>query len=46
MFLSQIIGCIVAALVVAWLWEHHRLTSLEKKLDRMERPWNDRKRRG
>lgn len=45
MFLTQLIGCICAALVVAVLWEHHRLNGLERKIDRMERPWNDVQRR-
>lgn len=45
MFLTQIIGCVVAALVVLLVWEHHRLKALERKFGRMERPWNDMQRR-
>ena len=45
MFLTQIIGCVVAALVVLLVWEHHRLKALERKFERMERPWNDMQRR-
>ena len=40
-FLSQILGCAVAALTVLLIWEHHRLRAIEKRLERMQRPWND-----
>ena len=45
MFLTQIIGCATAALTVLLVWEHHRLRTLERKFERMERPWNDMQRR-
>lgn len=42
-FLSQILGCAVAALFVLLIWEHHRLRAIEKRLERMQRPWNEKK---
>ena len=36
MFLGQIMYCIIAALVVALLWEHSRLREVERRLDEME----------
>lgn len=36
MFLTQILGCVSAALVVALIWEHSRLRSLERRADEIE----------
>lgn len=45
MFLTQILGCVSAALVVALIWEHHRVRECERRIDRMEgKPWHERKR--
>ena len=35
-FLTQIIGCITAALVVLLVWEHSRLRILERRVDDLE----------
>ena len=43
--LTHIIGYITAALFVLVIWQQHRISGIEKKLDRMEKPWNERKRR-
>ena len=45
MFLTQILGCAVAALVVLLVWEHHRLREVERRVNRMEKPWIERGRR-
>lgn len=41
MFLTQIIGCICAALIVAVLWLGVELHGVKRYMDRMRRPWND-----
>lgn len=35
-FLTQIIGCICAALVVALVWEHSRLRDLERWIGELD----------